>query len=63
MCFTYSNRDAAEAMAPQSASIYDTPFAVFDSRASDGTPVACTCPLDRLECRAEDILVIYKPVR
>jgi hypothetical protein len=63
MCFTYSNRDTAETMAPQSASFYDTPFAVFDSRAFDGTPVTCTCPLDSLERPADDILVIYEPVR
>jgi hypothetical protein len=62
MCFTYPDRQMAETMAPRSASFYETPFVVFEGRGFDGDPVICTCPLDQLECRAEDILVIYEPV-
>ena len=61
MCFTYSNRDLAETMAPRSAAFYGTPFAVFESRSSTGDSVTCTCPLDCLACSPTDILVIYEP--
>lgn len=62
MCFTYPEHAMAETMAPRAASLYNTPFAVFNSRGHDGRTISCTCPINSLECRPEEILVIYEPI-
>ena len=61
MAFTYQTRQLAEDMAQHSADFYRTAFAVFSGRVFRSAPVTCTCPVDWLECTADDLLVIYEP--